>query len=54
MATTFDLNRPEDEQCAINAGVNFCPADVWRNRFRIGMFTSSVTSEQLRFLEGFN
>ncbi|WP_099068907.1 HAD hydrolase-like protein [Nostoc linckia] len=45
-------DRPEDEQCAINAGINFCPADVWRDRFRPGMFAHQVTSKQLRFLEG--
>jgi D-glycero-D-manno-heptose 1,7-bisphosphate phosphatase len=45
-------DRPEDEQCAINAGVNFCPADVWRDRFKPGIFTHQVTSAQLEFLEG--
>ncbi len=51
-------DRPEDEQCAINARINFCPADVWRDacggklRFRPGMFAHHVTPEQLKFLEG--
>jgi D-glycero-D-manno-heptose 1,7-bisphosphate phosphatase len=27
-------DRLEDEQCAINAGINFCPAEVWRDRFK--------------------
>lgn len=45
-------DRLEDEQCAINAGINFCPAQVWRDRFRAGIFTHQVTPEQLRFLEG--
>ena len=45
-------DRPEDEQCAANAGVNFCPADMWRDRFRPGMFTYKVTPAQLEFLEG--
>jgi D-glycero-D-manno-heptose 1,7-bisphosphate phosphatase len=45
-------DRPEDGQCAINAGINFCPADVWRNKFRTGVFTHAVTPAQLQFLEG--
>lgn len=27
-------DRPEDERCAFNAGVNFITADVWRNTYR--------------------
>ncbi|MEH1821499.1 MAG: HAD hydrolase-like protein [Nostoc sp.] len=45
-------DRPEDEQCAINAGINFCPAVVWRDRFRAGIFDHQVTPKQLKFLEG--
>lgn len=48
-------DRPQDdEQCAINAGINFCPADVWRDKFCVGMFEHQVTPEQLKFLEGIN
>jgi D-glycero-D-manno-heptose 1,7-bisphosphate phosphatase len=47
-------DRPEDEQSAINAGVNFCPANVWRDRFKPGVFTHEVTPAQLEFLEGVN
>ncbi|MHC5824192.1 MAG: HAD hydrolase-like protein [Nostoc sp.] len=45
-------DRTEDEQCGINAGVKFCPADVWRDRFKPGMFSHEVTPAQLEFLEG--
>lgn len=45
-------DRPEDEQCALNAGINFCPADVWRNRFKTGIFEHQVTPVVLSFLEG--
>ena len=46
-------DRPQDdEQCAINARINFCPADVWRDKFRSGMFAHEVTPAQLEFLEG--
>jgi D-glycero-D-manno-heptose 1,7-bisphosphate phosphatase len=46
-------DRPQDdEQCAINAGINFCPADVWRDKFKPGIFTHKVTPAQLEFLEG--
>ncbi|MBW4675910.1 MAG: HAD-IIIA family hydrolase [Desmonostoc geniculatum HA4340-LM1] len=40
-------DRPEDEQCAVNAGagINFCPANVWRDRFRSGMFEHQVTPD---------
>ncbi|MBN3948383.1 MAG: HAD hydrolase-like protein [Nostoc sp. NMS7] len=47
-------DRTEDEQSAINAGINFCPADVWRDRFRTGVFTHAVTPAQLQFLEAKN
>ena len=54
----FDLNqasmvgdRPEDEQCAASAGINFCPAGTWRNWFRHDA-NSLPTPEQFRFLEG--
>lgn len=45
-------DRPEDEQCANNAGINFCPADMWRDRFRKGTFAHAATPEQIKFLEG--
>ncbi|MCC5616547.1 hypothetical protein LC605_15995 [Nostoc sp. CHAB 5836] len=45
-------DRPEDEQSAINAKINFCPADVWRDQFKPGVFTHKVTPAQLQFLEG--
>ncbi|MBH8566755.1 HAD hydrolase-like protein [Nostoc sp. CENA67] len=45
-------DRPEDEQCATNAGINFCPANVWRDRFRPGVFEHQITPGQLKFLEG--
>ena len=46
-------DRPQDDQqCAINAGINFCPADVWRDKFRPGVFAHKVTPAQLEFLEG--
>lgn len=45
-------DRPEDEQAAVNAGINFCPANVWRDRFKPGIFTHQVTLAQLEFLEG--
>lgn len=45
-------DRPEDEQAAANAMANFCPASIWRDRFKTGMFTHQVTPAQLRFLEG--
>ncbi|WP_445634621.1 D,D-heptose 1,7-bisphosphate phosphatase [Nostoc sp. DSM 114161] len=49
----FVGDRPQDdEQCAINARIDFCPANVWRDRFRPGMFTHQVTPKQLKFLEG--
>ncbi|MBD2364496.1 HAD-IIIA family hydrolase [Anabaena minutissima FACHB-250] len=45
-------DRPEDEQAAANAGINFCPADMWRDRFRKGTFAHAATPEQIKFLEG--
>lgn len=53
-------DRPEDEQAADNAGINFCPADMWRDafgnpsgqRFRKGTFAHAATPEQIKFLEG--
>ena len=30
-------DRSEDEQAAVAARVNFCPADVWRSRFCVGL-----------------
>lgn len=47
-------DRLEDEQAAANAGINFCPADIWRDRFKPGLITHEVTREQLRFPEGIN
>lgn len=45
-------DRLEDEQAAINAGINFCPADMWRNRFCSDTFAHTATPEQIKFLEG--
>jgi D-glycero-D-manno-heptose 1,7-bisphosphate phosphatase len=45
-------DRPEDKDCAFHAGISFCFANAWRDRFRLGMFTHKVTPEQLKFLEG--
>lgn len=44
-------DRAEDEQCAEGAGINFCPAETWRNWFRPDA-NSLPTPEQHRFLEG--
>lgn len=30
-------DRPEDEQCAAAANINFMWADVWRDRFKKGL-----------------
>ena len=43
-------DRSEDEQAAITAGVNFCPADIWRARFCAGMHQHTVKRAQLEFL----
>lgn len=45
-------DRPEDEQAAASAGVNFLPADIWRSRFQPGLQEMSVNRAQLSFLEG--
>ena len=31
-------DRPEDEEAAMRAGVNFMPTDIWLERFRTGVY----------------
>ena len=45
-------DRPEDEEAAMRASVQFMPADIWLNRFRPGVYEISATLEQIKFLEG--
>lgn len=45
-------DRPEDEEAAMRAGVNFLPTDIWLNRFRPGVYTVNATPKQIEFLEG--
>ncbi len=46
-------DREEDKLAAAAAGVNFCDAEMWRNRFRPGMHEMDNTTLQLiEFLEG--
>lgn len=45
-------DRPEDEQAAKAAGINFCPAEAWRDRFLPGIHEHTLTKEQINFLEG--
>lgn len=45
-------DRPEDEEGAMRAGVNFMPADIWLERFRPGIYTINATPKQIEFLEG--
>lgn len=45
-------DRPEDEQCAANAGINFCPASVFHARFTTGMKEVNTTPQIIEFLEG--
>ena len=45
-------DRPEDEQCATAAGISYMDADIWRDRFRTGMYeVKPATIKQVRFLE---
>lgn len=45
-------DRPEDEECARNAGINFLPADIWHQRHRPGIHQfEGLSWEQIRFLE---
>ena len=44
-------DRPEDEEAALQAGLNFMPADIWLDKFRLGIYTINVTTKQIRFLE---
>ncbi|GET38874.1 hypothetical protein [Microseira wollei] len=44
-------DRPEDQR-AESAGINFCPADVWRQHFLKGTQEFNVTPAQLEFLTG--
>jgi hypothetical protein len=46
------LDRPEDEACAKNAGINFMWANIFRQRFLPGMYeVQNATKEQVAFLE---
>lgn len=45
-------DRPEDEEAALRAGVNFMPADIWLDRFRPGVYTINASRKQIEFLEG--
>lgn len=48
-------DRPEDEQAAAAAGLNFMWADVWRMRFTPGIYeVRQATPKQVEFLEGIN
>lgn len=48
----FIGDRPEDEEGAMRAGVNFMPADIWLNRFRPGVYEMNASRKQIEFLEG--
>jgi D-glycero-D-manno-heptose 1,7-bisphosphate phosphatase len=43
-------NRPEDEQCAINANINFCPAHLFRLASSKLPDDVKLTDKQLQFL----
>lgn len=45
-------DRPEDQQCAIAAGINFLWAEIWRSRFLPGIHEHTVTPAQVEFSEG--
>jgi D-glycero-D-manno-heptose 1,7-bisphosphate phosphatase len=46
-------DRPEDEQAAQTADLNFMWADTWRDRFTPGMYEINLaTPQQIEFLEG--
>lgn len=45
-------DRPEDEEAAMRAGVQFMPSDMWLDRFRPGVYTLNATPKQMEFLEG--
>ena len=46
-------DRPEDEQAAAAAGINFMWADIWRSRFLPGVHEfEGLSSEKIKFLEG--
>lgn len=45
-------DRTEDEAAAAAAAINFCPAPVWRDRFRPGLHVAAATRQQVQFLEG--
>ena len=45
-------DRPEDEQAATSAEINFMWADIWRNRFLPGLHEfDNLSLEQVKFLE---
>ena len=48
----FIGDRPEDEEGAMRAGVNFMPAEIWLNRFRPGVHEMNISRKQVEFLEG--
>jgi D-glycero-D-manno-heptose 1,7-bisphosphate phosphatase len=46
-------DRPEDNACALNAGVEFLPAHIFHQRFLGGMqVMEGITKEQIELLEG--
>lgn len=46
-------DRPEDEQAAAAAGINYLDAAIWRHRFLPGVHEMpQLTKEQIQFLEG--
>lgn len=48
-------DRPEDVTCAKNADINFMWADIFRERFRPGMYeVRNATKEQVGLLEDIN
>lgn len=46
-------DRPEDEQAAAAAEINFMWADIWRNRFLPGVYEfEGLSLESVKYLEG--
>lgn len=45
-------SRPEDEEAAMRAGINFIWTEIWLNRFRPGIYEVNATPKQIEFLEG--
>lgn len=46
-------DRDENEQCAADTGINFCPAQIWRDWFNPGVDCRPPTPELFRFLEAY-